>query len=351
MHSIRSLIVILSVGLVACVESSAPPPPVTKPEDALMRALSFPETMILAETDTGRIRLSAINVFGDTVLPSENAVIKWTSSDVATATVDTNGVVTARRTAGNEKISITAKWSQDGVTKSAVTSVYVTATRLPIDHIDFVSRDSTRTSASELGKGPGNWAVVIARNVNGDSLLAPLPIVTTAPSSKVASLGVLVYPLGSLAFLLGGTGPYAIISRHIGDYWLYAEAMVYGTMMRDSLKFTGLYVPATTIQIARDSLAGALVSPRAGVELVVQPCGSVNFQNQSQIPIDIVFDDSTKTGQCVPSDQIGNIANILPGGTATRKFPAVGTVQWTVRDRNTGQLTPTASGKVSMRVP
>jgi hypothetical protein len=121
--------------------------------------------------------------------------------------------------------------------------------------------------------------------------------------------------------------------------------------MRDSLKFTGLYPADAIIAIARDSVSSSLVSAQSGREMSVQPCAMVKFKNDSPDAIDIVFDDSTKTGQCAGWEGTGNISAIFPGGQEFRTFPAVGTIKWSARNPQNGQLYPGVTGSVRMRTP
>ncbi len=53
--------------------------------------------------------------------------IIWTSSDEKTATVDENGLVTAKKATGNKSVQITASQTIDGVKKSVVCNVFIQA--------------------------------------------------------------------------------------------------------------------------------------------------------------------------------------------------------------------------------
>jgi hypothetical protein len=121
--------------------------------------------------------------------------------------------------------------------------------------------------------------------------------------------------------------------------------------MRDSVKLTGLYPYDALIPFTRDSATKAILSRFINQDVLVQPCGEVKFRSQLSTAFDIVFDDPPKATGCMPWDQTGNIENVGAGMTSGRKFNATGTVRWTMRNRETGQLIPSVTGTITIKTP
>ncbi len=245
-NPVISSVAALSIGLAGCVDSSAPTGINVPEKDVLRELIVSDQVLIMNVKDTAIISVSALNVLGDTI-PLRNGILKWKSSELALATVDSVGRVIAQSpTTFKDFVSITASFNYNGVTRTQDIVVNVTPTRLPIAGLKVVSRDSTRSSSNETSFfPPANWATAIAVDVNEDSVAAPVLLL----SPSVGKDGtVLVVNLGEIGQMYFGA-PYVIISRYVGPYWIRTSARVYGIQMHDSLQYTGLYPADTRIQI------------------------------------------------------------------------------------------------------
>lgn len=345
-HALLAATILTAIG---CADPSAPPNSYPPMEEVLASIAVSTEAVILAVGDSLQITASAKNIFGESLPLGSGMPVAWQSQASKTVSVDSNGVLHAlKATSEDEYITITAKWTYGGVTSTAEVLANVTATQQPIAGIRVVSSDSARSGWVEPLSGSLSGVSVTTVDADGRQIGIPRIPLTLHDSMPTGTISTIF--LGRIGALVG-LGQYAVMSRAVGEFWLYAQSTVYGVVMRDSLRFTGLYPALAEIPIIQDSSSNALISKFSGQEVFVQPCGLVHFKNVSNMPIDIVFDDSTAAAKCVPVDQAGNILNLNTNQTATRKFPAVGTVRWTVRDPATGTLLTRVSGKITMKVP
>jgi hypothetical protein len=340
-----ALAMLSSVTLSGCVDSSIPSAPATQPADVITSMTVSPKALVMGVDDSILLSVTAKNILGETVPVAVDSAVTWVLSDSSKISLR-NGMLKADATTAGNVVTATATWKHKAVTNSASVSINITPTRLDIAAIRIVAKDSTRSAPPEGFTLA--WLWVKAVNAAGDSVAAPRVPVDPAESISLSQAATLY--VGATGVLLGGAA-YAVTSTMIGDYWLYARATVYGVPVLDSIRYTGLHPAGVKITVAKDSTSNSLSSENAGRRMIVQRCAAVKFENKSSTPIDIVFDDSTKTGKCIPSDPIGNIQNIGTNQTVIRKFPAEGTVVWTVRDRTTGTLLPSVSGRVTMKEP
>lgn len=351
MKNIYKCAFILSALLVmaACVDKSAPTGPRLTPDEILQRIEVFPSAAVLAVGDSIQLGLKAYDLLDKEMSTAGEAPIVWTSSNDDIAVVDSNGIVHAHSPT-TEFVSITGRWNHNGKADSAVTTAIVTPSRSSIAGLRIVPKDSARTASNDqLLSAPASWFAIVATDDNGqagDKIRLPITIQPGLPITAVIAIYV-----GALGSLLGGDD-FFINTTYIGDYYLYVSANVYGVDIKDSTKFTGLHRAAETFPITLDQATGSgLTSRNYNREIIMQPCGHAKFHNQSQVPIAVEFSDPSKASGCVTGDLTGNIESIPPGRTIIRKFPQTGTIEWAVRDLNTGQLQPKATGKITMRNP
>lgn len=349
---------VLALASASCADPSALHPNSPAIETVLSRVSTSPAALVLAVGDTISVKASATNIFGESISMDSGSRIVWKTSAAQTISVDSNGLVQAHKaTAEDQSINITATWTHNGVTLTATTYATVTATRAPVAGIRIIPTDSTRSGwsnsfesivvngkSSYLAAGASVYTVD-ANDVPMSTQTIRLALQDTALRNTICLVGY-----GKLGIMLG-IGQYQIMCHFVGNFWIEAEATVYGVPMRDSIEWTGLYPVTALVPITRDSTTGAFLSTMNGHEVFAQPCGLVRFQNSTNVPIDIVFSDSTAAAQCITTDEVSNVRNLGVNKTATRKFPATGTVQWYVHDPNTGAVIPHLSGKVTTKTP
>ncbi len=333
-------------GVQGCVDSSVPSAPATEPRDIITQLVASPDAIIMAAGDSIPLTVTALNLIGEEIPLQGDSSVKWTFSDSSKVSLSADRWLKAKASTSGDLMNIEAKWTHKASTNSAKIVINITPTRLPIAAIRIVPKDSAR-SASVEGI-VASWFWVKGINSVGDSVAAPRIAVGGAKGTSLSLVSALY--IGPLGALFGGA-TYWVNSTFIGDYWLYAYSTVNGVPMRDSVKYKGLYPIAAKIEIAKDSASNTLISAASNYELSIQRCGFASFKNSSEVAVDIEFDDPAKAAKCVPTDQEGNIVNLAPRRTVVRTFPTDGTVAWSVRDRTTGQLVRSLSGKVTVREP
>ncbi len=349
MYGVLSLLLIASGG---CTDASAPRQPLIPEAELLRRLVVTPDRSILAVDSTVQLSVTAENYLGEP-LPIDMTALRWSSTDSARVRVDANGKVTAKAETSMLSLlpSVTAEWTLHGVTQKAQAQFNITRTQFPVTRLRIVAPDSTRSSTpyEAVDLNGMTWMDVLADTGSSASSVKSLIL----PLQPVDSLRKFVSASNYGAFAaLYGKPRYAVTSSVIGEYWLYTYAWVYGTLMRDSLRMTGLYAYDASIPFVLDSATNTIESRFINETVIVQPCGLVRFLNQLPMAIDIVFDDPGKATGCVAGDLTGNIENIpARSGKQFRKFPATGTVRWTLRNRATGELLPSITGLITIKRP
>ena len=347
MRALRLAVVVSAIVVSACADPSGLRAPVLPPSEVLSRLVVNIPSAIVAVDDSLDLSMVALSATDDTIPVMGGSTPEWYVSDPSRLRVSQSGRVIALKASNDDVVSAGVRWTLNGVTRTDAAHLVITATRLPVARIQIWARgDSTRTSFFNNGSCCGVY--IVARNAAGDSvglLRAPL---TTDPSYSASQ--VMISYLGSIGPLIG-LAQYYVSTRIIGPYWLYAQSLVYGTPMRDSTQFTGLYPPEAVVTFTQDSGSVQIESLSHGNTNTMQPCGALRFTNKTAVPIDITFDDPAKASGCRSADSTGNIENLLPGKNADRKFPVVGTAVWTARARDAGPGGAALSGTVIMREP
>ncbi len=332
----------------ACTDS--PPTATLSPADEVLHELLVtPMSLTMAVGD--KVSLSAIarSITGDTLsIPADDPIV-WKSLDDKIVSVDADGVMEAL--APNENfVNVTATWQHGGTTKSTTVSVNVTAVRYPVAHLEFIP-DSARTGLAVYTA----WTGLTVNAVDRDGAFLMLPRVQFEIHDTLGNVlsmdnSAIVFEVEYPRYVVYATGRKA----GIGKFWVVASSIFYGTFIRDSIPFLGLYPADAQITIDRDSVARTFRSVFKNKTLEVQPCASVTFMAESQVPIDIIFDDPSLAVACTPQDtEIGNILGLRGGyeGQQTRRFRAVGRRTWSVRNSVTGAMIPGLTGFIDVREP
>lgn len=217
------------------------------------------------------------------------------SVDSTRVDVDSTGLVTGRKeTAG---INIIASLTVNGVTKTDMTPVAVTAVRYAVKSFKMESAFGGAVPSVVPVGGAIPISVVMK-----DSLDAPIPgnaISVAAVDNRIVS--------GS---------PYSIFGNALGKTKVVATATSYGKMYTDTIEVGTIYSTQTTVYFCLGCLSPSAVVLGVG--------GSVTWNNNSYLktPANIKFDKPDKvTGGDVP------IINYME--QVTRSFPNVGVYNYT----------------------
>jgi hypothetical protein len=300
---------------------------------------------VVAVGDSIDLKATALSISKDTI-PITGASLQWGVSDPSRLRIDQNGRVHFLKHSNGDVVYPWVRWTSNGVTRADSASLVITQSRDPITRIQIrQSGDSARVSTDDGGTCCAFF--VIARDADGDSLgLIGAPVWS---DPRFAESQLMISYLGTFG-IQWGLGQYFIMSKVIGPFWLKTETLVYGTVLRDSIKLMGLYPLGANVRLTPDPVTAEISTVSNGYTKTVQPCGAIEFNNRLTQPIEVEFDDASKVSGCVPGDASGNIDSIARNATISRKIPS-GTVRWTARVKGSGPVAPTVSGTVTTREP
>ncbi len=335
---------ILVLGMFAgCADPSGPLPSNLPPDKTFSYIKIDIESALVAVGDSVDLKATAYALSGDTLVipPGE---LRWGVSDASMLRTDQNGRIQMLKASGGDIVYPWVSWTTDGITRSDSAYLIITQNREPIASIQIRPQgDSVRTAAPASGACCG--VSVIARSASGDSLGLVRAPLTVDPG--ISTYDVLISYMGPTGVLFG-LGQYLVHVRKLGPFWLRAETIVYGTLLRDSIQMFGLYPSSTYVTLSPDRVTGEITSATNGFTETIQPCGSMTFRNDRLQPVEIIFDDPGKVSGCVPGDATGNIDSLARNATLSRKLPA-GTVKWTARVK--GNPSTSVTGTVITREP
>lgn len=330
----------MAAAVLACSDPSGPVAPQLPPSKILNGLSLNVGAAISAVGDTLDLSAVAISLSGDTIAipPGE---LEWGVSDASMLHVNQDGRVHILKASDGNIVYPWARWTSYGITAADSAYVVITPTREPVAKLKIRPQgDSIKTALPESGACCG--VSIFALNVAGDSLgLIRAPLLG---DGSLSQMELIISYMGP-AFASLGFGQYLVGVRKLGPFWLHTEALVYGTLLRDSIQMLGVYPSNAMVAIKPDPITSEISSVTNGHSKVIQPCGAIMFQNQMASPIEIIFEDTTMVSGCVPGDPTGNIPSIPRFGHAERKIPA-GTVRWTARIKDSPPSSPTVSGTV-----
>lgn len=330
----------MAAAVLGCSDPSGPVPPNLPPSQVLSALSLNVGAAVVAVGDTLDLSAVAISLSGDTIaIPPEE--LEWGVSDASKLHVDQDGRVQMLKASDGDIVYPWARWTSYGITAADSVYVVITPTSEPVASLQIRPvGDSIKTALPENGACCG--VSIFARNVAGDSLgLIRAPLLGDGSLTDMELIISYIGPLGA-SF---GLGQYLVGVRKLGPFWLHTEALVYGTLLRDSIQMLGVYPSNASVTIQPDPVTSEISSVSNGHSKVVQPCGAIRFTNRMAEPIEIIFEDTTMVSGCVPGDPTGNIPSIPRLGSVERKIPA-GTVRWTARIKDSHPSSPTVSGTV-----
>ncbi len=330
--------------LFACSDIKSPSADPLEYSEILFKLRFGSKGVMVVTGDTFTIKATA--TFADSsqkiVDPSH---ITWRSVDAARVRVDESGKITAGPVASSPT-NIIATYTYKDVTKADTIPIYVTATRLNANEAKIILLDSTKVGALATN-ATARLRVDLFRD--GEIVQKGVALPLTVPDGiRMRSVPISGSP---------GQFEYFVINEKsiLGDFYIHASLNLYGTEVKDSVQFTGIY-PAggLLITMARnadgDIIFGEELSPNDPIRYL-QPCAVVKFLVVTQgPPMDLVFSDSLpgpeKTcdvlldselnpgGSPLGANQVfGNVINIRTGAvTVVRRSSTIGEVSYYARD-------------------
>lgn len=332
-----------SLTTLACVDVSVPK--VTPPTEAelLVRVRAAQKGFLAAQGDTFRISLRATNLKGQLIEIAPEDSLVFISSNEDMVRVDADGLITAVKPTAGQLVTIVISLTKKSVTRLDTATIVVVPNPVSVASIKITPVDSTR-----LGVLSGQQFIRIsAHDATGKkipNLFIPIAFDRDFPQATgFIVLTTIVYSAADTAYRRS-----VLNFGFFGDLWLLASVNAFGTVLRDSVKFTGIYPSMQMITIDQHETLKTITSAQANQNFLLQPCGSVMFSNATAEQIDIIFDDPSAVNECVLGDETGNITALEPGGMAIRKFRDLATRTWTVRNA-AGTVLTAVSGKVTTK--
>lgn len=335
-----SIFTLLACAVSGCLDVSAPKGELLSP-DEIFHEIIVPKSYKMITIAKGeKVSLSAdlISLSGEPLYPTEDLPLTWSVPNSQHVNVDANGVVTALSSSGLPS-TIKVSWSYKGVTRSDSLLVSVTDSLYDIKAVVISPLDSLR-----LGFGGGmSMITVLPHTRNGTPVVDPnvLIMVEFIPHS---GRGISVAPI-----LLGG-GTYGLYNFfYVGEYWIRATGYLYGRMYTDSLRLMGLEALFREVDINDNQMLNSLQSPQNNKDLVIQPCGWIEFKNNSSQIVFIDFDSPTAIIECGGSKPHEGSITVGPGQSDRRVMALAGSVEWTaaVLGTHSGEI----SGTIIARKP
>lgn len=343
-------ILLLSSAMIwtaACVDIEGPKNEALSPNDVLAKIKIRSEAIMIAKGDSHRINFDLIAMNNDTIA-YDPKMITWTSSGEHIVSVNQDGVLYGRQESGSA-INVIVKYLHKRVTKVDTVSVYVTEGKIDANAIRLISLDSNRVGGNALTGVP---RVRIDLYKDGDRVRkgAVIPLQVTSPIKAVVDQtggpdGEPVYRISNDNLL-------------IGKFWIRSSINLYGTQLRDSLSFTGLYAgyAIAPVNLPPDDYDGPVPLLDTIPPLLYQVCVAYVIMSIASEPVDILFSDSTaSSSDCEPTPAAeypnlgfplygefigGNVMNLPPFMAAVRKSRTAGIVRYNVRKSSTGKDVP-----------
>lgn len=341
MNVFKMGIIACAMSLLGCADPSGPLPPNLPPSKVFTAISLNVDAVIVAVGDSLDLFPTAFSITGDT-LPIEGNALEWGVSDGSILTVDQNGRVHMIKESGGDIVTSWVRWTSNGATRSDSAYILVTQTREPVARLQIRPQgDSVRISGDCCGVS------IIAKSATGDSLgIIRAPLVGD-PALKLSELLILYWGPWGVSI---GLSQYTVAGDRLGPFWLRTEALVYGTLLSDSIQMIGLYPPKSTVEFKTDPISTEITSVSDGHTRFIQPCGTIQFWNRTSDTLEIVFDDPTKVSGCNPGDPTGDIPSLARNAMIERKVPS-GTVGWSARIKGSPPSSKTVTGTVTTKEP
>jgi hypothetical protein len=337
-------IVAAALVVVGCQGEQAAAPAVTSPATTLGAIVASPVNVIMAVGDTFTVHVQGTAVDGtplaafDSVVYSLNSIV-----DTARITVSPTGTITARAASTGAPVFVNVFAFKGGAAAADQVVIQVTPTSfsgatLSIQPSPF---DSTRVAL-----GADKSITPVIQNADG-SLSVPNPQLRLSSSvADTKKIGCYLpnLPSNTQAFtylttvfqLTGCAGSFGLNqfrSIATGTAWVHARALVYGTMLEDSVQYT----ITNSFMVFAGAWNNNLEMVCGECYATIAPGGTIVFQNgfASGLGLTATFtldNPAAATAANPPAtagDTAGNVTTLQPFEQSPRVFLTPGTYHWT----------------------
>lgn len=336
-----SVSVLLSVAMgVGCVGDKGVAPSTRDPSTALGGIVASPLNVVMAVGDSFPVAITAQSVSGDPITQFDSVRYVLNSIvDTIRVGVSPTGVVTARAVSGGSPVLLNVFAYKDGV--GAVDQVVIQVTQTAIAGATLsIQPDPSDSTKIQLGDGKV-IPPVIQNPGTGARVSGPRFRFTTTPEdAKKLGCYRLNIPSVSQAFSTASSalrlngcaatfGLNQIRALSLGTAWVHADALIYGTMLHDSVQYTvtnpyQFYISVTNVNLNVTCVTSGTIAPG----------GTVTFTNNIQAGLGMslayTFDNpaaATDAGSSTGGSS-GNITPLAGGESSSRMFMTPGTYTW-----------------------
>lgn len=298
--------------LSACIDPHAKPPVVD--QDLLLHSLRFPYNHIyMAVGDTAIPEVYAIGVKADT-LPFSRNDLQW-STTAGQLSIDSLGRIVALMPMMGGRIIVSL--DVEGAQRRDTAYVYIYDSKLDVGSVKITPLDSAKRGLSY--DNLFDLSMMDIRVWTADGL--PLNEIVIEPKLQSSK------PMGLSGIFPFGGGMYGVFpGSAIGPIWVKKSGWFFGQHLSDSALFVGLYPAQITITISKVVVTNALMF-EAPVTWI-QPCGKVEFTNNSDVDLEIEFESETSGIMCGGTQPASGSLHVSANTSIDRVISTAGEINW-----------------------
>jgi len=336
---------VFALGLAGCVGEQGAAPTLRPADSAIGPLTVTPLNAILAVNDTMQIHVSVQSLSGAALSSVDSVVYQLANvADSLRIRLSRTGLVTAIAASGpGSPVLVNVLAFKDGLVRADQTVLQITDTAIPGATLSIqpIAPDSAKlTVFSNKMLTP-----VIENTTTDESVPGPTLRLEIRPGDmdKVGYYRPYITPppnIVSLNLIDGVGAPLngIVTLSHTGTVWVYANVLVYGTMLHDSVQYTITNGYRGSVAVGDQGSLALVLSGQMNV--AVSPGGVVAFFNNMSLDLNTTVDFTFDVPGAATADPdgdgtSGNILGLPGGGTgATRQFLTPGTYQWTATVRD-----------------
>lgn len=352
----------------ACVGGAPSVPGLRAPGTTLGAVSISPQNAILSVGGTFPIVLTGQAVTGAPITNVDSVQYVLASvADTQRVRIAANGMVTGLASSGVTPVRIRGFAFKDNVGNGDELIVQVTPTAITGATLSI---QPVVPDTAKIARGAAKTIVPVVRNAaTGQSVSSVNMRLTVRPVDAARMAGYtpsLQTPgLDGVSVQFNNAISGSSLNRIAaiageGTAWVYAEANVYGTLLRDSVQYILLYPATGTIDMRIFGGTGLQAMPTSTTPMhgYYQVGATITFStsiNELPVPISYTFDNPAGATAAVPPAPVGgtsgNVVGLLNGQSSARRFLTPGTYTWT--GTVGGNIAPfsgqTATGQITFR--
>lgn len=347
----------VALTLLGCVGDKGVAPSLRDPSQSLNWITASPLNVIMAVGDTLSVSIAGYAADGSPVTGFDSVQYKLNNIvDTLRVSLSPTGVVTGRAASGSSTVLLNVYAFKDDA--AAVDQVVILVTDTKFSGATL-SIHPTGSDSARLAIGSTKTITPIVMNPSTNTRVANtrFRLSTSPEESKIVGCYVPSIPSSSAPFQFvsaalvrngcaASFGLNQIKGMARGTAWIHADALVYGTMLHDSVQYTITNIFEAFSGVRQNNLEIFCSACTA----VIAPGGTVTFQNSLSAglgtSVTFTFEDpSVALAASSPSSvggSSGNVTALNAGQSSTRRFVTPGTYPWT--ETVTGAPPPFANG-------